>query len=115
MTIWALSPLIFVATPTLFGLCDRAPSAVWFARHVGMLWLALAGGGLLFRVAQLAVQQDWRVGVVWATKIVTDPFHDIKLYHRAPLGLLRRNELAFALQEDALSEDAHGEDLHVTG
>jgi hypothetical protein len=26
---------------------------------------------------------------VWATKILTDPFHDIKLYHKAPLHLLR--------------------------
>ena len=24
-----------------------------------------------------------------ATKILTDPFHDIKLYHKAPLALLR--------------------------
>ena len=23
------------------------------------------------------------------TKILTDPFHDIKLYHKAPLALLR--------------------------
>jgi len=26
---------------------------------------------------------------VWATKIVTDPFPDIWLYHKAPLHLLR--------------------------
>jgi len=26
---------------------------------------------------------------VWATKILTDPFHDIKLYYKAPLALLR--------------------------
>jgi hypothetical protein len=26
---------------------------------------------------------------VWATKILTDPFHDVKLYHRAPYYLLR--------------------------
>jgi len=26
---------------------------------------------------------------VWAAKILTDPFHDIKLYHKAPLYLLR--------------------------
>jgi hypothetical protein len=25
---------------------------------------------------------------VWATKIATDPFHDIKLYHRAPWELV---------------------------
>jgi len=28
-------------------------------------------------------------GIVWATKIITDPFHDIMLYHKAPLALLR--------------------------
>jgi hypothetical protein len=27
--------------------------------------------------------------LAWATKILTDPFHDIKLYHKAPLALLR--------------------------
>jgi len=26
---------------------------------------------------------------VWATKIITDPFHDIRMYYRAPLALLR--------------------------
>ena len=30
-----------------------------------------------------------QTGLVWATKILTDPFHDIKLYHKAPLALLR--------------------------
>ncbi len=110
MTVWALSPLIFVLTPTMFGVCERAPNAVWFARHVGMLWLALAGAGILFRVAQLAVGQDWRVGVVWATKIVTDPFHDIRLYHRAPFELLRRDRLA-----GVVGEEAQAEDVRVTG
>jgi len=28
---------------------------------------------------------------VWAAKIISDPLHDIKLYHRAPLLLLRRS------------------------
>ena len=26
---------------------------------------------------------------MWATKILTDPLHDIKLYHKAPLHLLK--------------------------
>jgi hypothetical protein len=29
------------------------------------------------------------IGLVWASKIITDPFHDIMLYHKAPLALLR--------------------------
>ena len=28
-------------------------------------------------------------GLVWFTKILTDPFHDIMLYWKAPLYLLR--------------------------
>jgi len=28
-------------------------------------------------------------GLAWGFKIITDPFHDIKLYHKAPLYLLR--------------------------
>ena len=33
--------------------------------------------------------QDVKTGLVWMTNILTDPFHDIKLYYRAPLHLLR--------------------------
>jgi hypothetical protein len=35
------------------------------------------------------VLKDVRTGLVWATKIITDPFHDIKLYYRAPSQLFR--------------------------
>jgi hypothetical protein len=54
-----------------------------------MIWLVLAGAGLLFRTVQLFVVRDVQTGLVWAAKILTDPFHDIKLYHRAPLYLLQ--------------------------
>ena len=33
--------------------------------------------------------EDVQTGLVWLTKIITDPFHDVKLYYRAPLYLLR--------------------------
>ena len=76
LTIWALSPLPLYLDPTLFGLFEPHKSAGEFIRHVGWIWLFLGLAGLLFRT-------------VWATKIVTDPFHDIKLYHKAPLHLMR--------------------------
>ena len=47
------------------------------------------GGGLVFRTLQLFLVRDVQTGLVWATKILTDPFHDIKLYYRAPSRLLR--------------------------
>ena len=56
---------------------------------VGISWLALGVAGLIVRVLQLWVQDGLMTGLVWATKIVTDPFHDICLYHKSPLYLLR--------------------------
>ncbi len=89
MAIWACSPLLLVWQPDLFGLLDAHGNWQELARNVGWMWLWVGVGGLLFRVAQLWTQQDLLTGLAWATKIITDPFHDIKLYHRAPLHLLR--------------------------
>jgi hypothetical protein len=37
---------------------------------------------------------DVQTGLVWMTKIITDPFHDIYLCHKAPLQLLRGQRFA---------------------
>jgi hypothetical protein len=89
MTIWALSPLVLLVNPTLGGLVT--PAADWLAAadNVAMIWLAVGAGALLFRTLQLCVTQSVQTGVVWMTKILTDPFHDVLLYHRAPLYVLR--------------------------
>jgi hypothetical protein len=89
LSIWALSPLSLYLSPNCFGLCAPASGKAEFVRHVGAIWLAIGIGGVLFRVAQLCVIKDVQTGLAWATKILTDPFHDIKLYHKAPLALLR--------------------------
>ncbi len=89
LSIWALSPLSLYFTPSFFGLFSPAASKTEFVRQVATIWLALGIGGVLFRTVQLFVIKDVRTGLVWATKILTDPFHDIKLYHKAPLALLR--------------------------
>jgi hypothetical protein len=90
MSVWALSPLLLVIEPTAFGLCRPAENLISFARHVGYLWLAIGVGGLLFRTIQLFIIKDVQTGLVWATKIITDPFNDARLYCRAPWMLLRR-------------------------
>ena len=61
-----------------------------FVHDVGIAWLSLGIAGLIFRVMQLWATQGLLTGIAWATKIITDPFHDIALYRRAPLQLLRR-------------------------
>jgi len=89
LAIWALSPLLLFVDPTLLHTVKPAATISEFVRHVGWLWLWLGGGGLLFRTVQLFKIKDVQTGLVWATKILTDPFHDIKLYYRAPGHLLR--------------------------
>ena len=89
LTIWALSPLVLYFNPTLFGVFEPHGDTAGFVRNMSLLWLALGFGGLAFRTVQLFFVQDVQTGMVWMTKILTDPFHDIKLYHRAPLRLLR--------------------------
>ncbi len=89
MALWAGTPLLVWAVPGVFGLFEPAADAEAFIRQVGALWLALGVGGLLFRTVHLFFLQDVQTGLVWMTKILTDPFHDIKLYHKAPLYLLR--------------------------
>ena len=38
---------------------------------------------------QLFFIRSVQTGLVWCTKILTDPFHDVQLYHKSPLYLLR--------------------------
>ncbi len=89
MSAWAGIPLALWAQPSLLGLIEPATTLGEYVHDVGIAWLALGVAGLVFRVLQLWHQQDLRTGLVWMTKILTDPFHDIWLYHRAPLHLLR--------------------------
>jgi hypothetical protein len=89
LSLWALSPLVLWLDPTLLGIFPPPVDGAQFLRHVGQVWLTLGLGALLFRTIQLFFQQDIQTGLVWITKIITDPFHDIMLYYRAPLYLLR--------------------------
>ena len=89
MAVWALMPVALWLQPSLLGLIEPAASWAAYLHDVGIAWLALGVAGLLFRVLQLWLQQDLFTGLVWMTKIITDPFHDIMLYRKAPLALLR--------------------------
>ena len=86
---FVLAPLPLLADPTLFGIFDAPASAADWVHHVAMIELALGAGGLLFRTVHLFFIRDVQTGLVWMTKILTDPFNDVKLYHKAPLALMR--------------------------
>ena len=87
--VWIAIPLVLWFAPSVFGLIEPATTFGEFLHDLGIAWLALGVAGLMFRVGQLWTTQGLMVGLAWLTKILTDPFHDIMLYHKAPLYLLR--------------------------
>ena len=89
LTVWVALPAVLWLQPSVGGLIEPATDARGWLHDVGIAWLALGVAGLLFRTVQLMVQQGVMKGVAWCAKIVTDPFHDVMLYWRAPLHLLR--------------------------
>src|SRR4051794_3992086 len=89
-TIWGLTPVLLYFQPTLFGIF-KTPHANTgqYLEHLAQLWIGLAAAALLFRTIHLFFLRSVKTGLVWMTKILTDPVHDIMLYHKAPLYLLR--------------------------
>jgi hypothetical protein len=87
--VWGLVPLVLWADPTFFGFFTAPHNGMEFVRHVGELWLFVGAGALIFRTVQLFFLKDVQTGLVWATKILTDPFNDAKIYCKAPLYLMR--------------------------
>ena len=89
LSIWAILPMVLYVQPGLFGMIEPWDTITEWVRQVGAAWLILGVAGLLFRTIHLFFLKDVQTGLVWMTKIITDPFHDIVLYHKAPLYLLK--------------------------
>ena len=89
LSVWVAVPLLLWLVPSLGGTIAPAQDFGDWLHDVGIAWLALGVAGLLLRVLQLWIRQGPVPALAWAAKILTDPFHDIALYHKAPLHLLR--------------------------
>ena len=89
MGIWAGLPIALFIRPDFFGLFVPADSWWQTARHIGWLWLGLGVFGIIFRVVQLFFLRGVQTGLVWGTKILTDPINDWKIYRKSPGRLLR--------------------------
>jgi hypothetical protein len=85
--VWLSVPLVLWYDSSFFGLFSD-PAAAYLDR-LGILWWGLAAAGLLLRTFWLCATRSVQTGVVWCVKILTDPFHDVKMYHMAPIWLLR--------------------------
>ncbi|MGH9163171.1 MAG: hypothetical protein ACRD2X_24685, partial [Vicinamibacteraceae bacterium] len=89
LTIWICCPVLLLIDPTLVGVFEAHTNWRAFVDNLSILWLVLGGAGLVGRSILLFFIRDVQTGIVWFTKILTDPFHDLELYHKAPLQVLR--------------------------
>jgi len=89
LTVWIISPVTLYFSPDFYGLLHSPQSGYAFLHNLSILWIFIGGGALVFRTLHLFLIMNIQSGLVWFTKIMTDPFHDIKIYHKAPLYLLR--------------------------
>ena len=101
LCLWLMTPVVLHFQPTLFGIFKAHTDFQGFLTNLSTLWLVLAGGALVFRTVHLFFLRGVQSGLVWFTKILTDPFHDIYMYHKAPLYLARGEML------DPMSAAAH--------
>ena len=114
LLVWGSAPIALYFYPTLFGLFGPPADRLDFARHVGALWLAIGIGGGLVRMIQLFVTRDLTTGLVWAFKVLTDPFHNVALYWKSPFKLMRGELIDTAIADaDWGNEDAE-QAAHLT-
>ncbi|TFV34673.1 hypothetical protein E4K66_30200 [Bradyrhizobium frederickii] len=114
LLVWGSAPIALYFHPTLFGVFDPPAGRLDFIRHVGTLWLAIGIGGGLARMLQLFVTRDLTTGLVWSFKVLTDPFHNIALYWRSPLKLMRGELLDTAIADADWGEEDAEEAAHLT-
>jgi hypothetical protein len=87
--IWVAIPVLAVVWPPAVTWAVPQAFEDTTVRIIGMAWFFLGVAGLLFRAVQLTIKQSVTEATAWVIKIITDPFHDVKLYYRSPMYLLR--------------------------
>lgn len=89
LSLWAAIPVVLYFDPAFMGLVDAHTNKGEYVYNLSVLWIWLGAAALLFRTIHLFFLYNVQTGLVWLTKILTDPFHDIKLYHKSPIYLLK--------------------------
>lgn len=89
LSIWGLAPVVLYFKPDFFGLLAPVTDFYGYANNVAMLWLVIGAAALVLRTVYLFFIMGVQSGLVWFTKILTDPFHDVKIYYRSFFHLLK--------------------------
>jgi hypothetical protein len=89
LSFWLAAPAILYFSPSFFGVLTPFEDLQGFVHNTAILWIIVGGGALVFRTIHLFFLMSVQSGLVWFSKILTDPFHDVVIYHKAPYYLLK--------------------------
>ena len=87
LSIWGITPLILGFSPSFLGLFEPRPGIAGNLHNLSVIWIVLGAIAVALRTLWLCVTRGLQTGLVWCTRILTDPFHD--LTRRAPLPAIR--------------------------
>lgn len=93
ISFWIIISALAYLSPTLFGLVPAYTSQAEFLDHLALTWAFVAAVGFMFRGIQLMFTHSFTTGFVWWVKIITEPLHNLPVYYKAPLHVLRGNKL----------------------
>jgi hypothetical protein len=100
LAVWLSVPALAFIDAANFNLImpDTSPDTLFNRIGWGWLWLGVAG--VTFRMIQLVIKDSVRTAVTWCIKIITDPFHDVIIYRKSPLYLMKGQLIDPDLRQD---------------
>ena len=100
MTCFVLIPVLAYFDLEFMNYLVPHQDAETFLNRVGIGWLWLGAIAVVFRMIQLTAIQSRKVAITWCIKILTDPFHDVIIYRKSPLYLMRGQLIDPDLKQD---------------
>jgi len=100
LAVWLSVPALAFIDAANFNLImpDTSPDTLFNRIGWGWLWLGVAG--VVFRMIQLIIKDSVRTAITWCIKIITDPFHDVIIYRKSPIYLMKGQLIDPDLRQD---------------
>jgi hypothetical protein len=100
LAVWLSVPVLAFVDAANFNLIMPDTSSDTLFNRIGYGWLWLGVAGVIFRMIQLVIKDSVRTAVTWCIKIITDPFHDVIIYRKSPVYLMRGQLIDPDLRQD---------------
>jgi hypothetical protein len=100
LAVWLSVPVLAFVDAANFNLIMPDTSSDTLFNRIGYGWLWLGVAGVVFRMIQLVIKDSVRTAITWCIKIITDPFHDVIIYRKSPIYLMKGQLIDPDLRQD---------------